>query len=196
MSIAILILAAGSASRMGVAKQLLAVGETTLLGITIENALKSNAQKVYCILGAKAEAIKKSISRYSIECIINANYKSGLSSSIVTGIEHLINQNHDAVLILLGDQPLISAKYLNEMIDIYKKHDQKIVASIYNSSFGVPTIVPRTYYNQLLKLKGDKGAKVYLNTKKDNIISLENMNLMDIDTKEDYQELLNSINSE
>ncbi len=46
MKIAVLILAAGSSTRMGVAKQLLPIGETTLLGITIKSVLQSNSNKV------------------------------------------------------------------------------------------------------------------------------------------------------
>ncbi len=196
MKIAVLILAAGSSSRMGVTKQLLPVRETTLLGVSIEHALLSKANKVYCVLGSNAEVIKQSISKYDIESIFNPNYQTGLSSSIVAGIRQITNQKFDAVLILLGDQPLIKATYLNEMMDTFKNHDGKIIASKYKNTFGVPSIIPKRYYNQLLKLKGDKGAKDFLNTNNEEIIPLKNTNLMDIDTKKEYQDYLNSTNFE
>lgn len=196
MKIAILLLAAGSSSRMGVAKQLLPVGKTTLLGIAIETALQSKANKVYCIIGASAEAIKQSISKYNIESIFNTNYKTGLSSSIVAGIDHIKTQNFDAVLIVLGDQPLIKTSYLDEMITTFKNHDEKIIASKYNNTFGVPSIIPKRYYHQLLKLKGDRGAKTFLNAHSEDIISLKNTKLMDIDTKKEYHDFLNSTNFE
>ncbi len=196
MKIAILILAAGSSTRMGVAKQLLPAGDTTLLGVSIEQALQSEADKVYCVLGSNADVIKQSISKYNIESIFNPNYQTGLSSSIVSGIQQATNQNFDAVLILLGDQPLIKAAYLNEMMDTFKNHDEKIIASKYNNTFGVPSIIPKRYYDQLLKLKGDKGAKDFLNTNNEEIIPLKNTNLMDIDTKKEYQDYLNSTNFE
>jgi molybdenum cofactor cytidylyltransferase len=193
MKIAILILAAGSSTRMGVAKQLLPVGENTLLGVSIKQALQSEADKVYCVLGSNAEVIKQSISKFKIEPIFNPNYKTGLSSSIVAGIQHLINQDFDATLILLGDQPLISVAYLNAMITPFKNHGEKIIASKYNNTFGVPSVIPKRSYNELLKLKGDKGAKDFLNTNKEEIIPLKNINLIDIDTKKEYHDYLNSI---
>jgi molybdenum cofactor cytidylyltransferase len=193
MKIAILILAAGSSTRMGVAKQLLPVGENTLLGVSIKQALQSEADKVYCVLGSNAEVIKQSISKFKIEPIFNPNYKTGLSSSIVAGIQHLINQDFDATLILLGDQPLISVAYLNAMITTFKNHGEKIIASKYNNTFGVPSVIPKRSYNELLKLKGDKGAKDFLNTNKEEIIPLKNINLIDIDTKKEYHDYLNSI---
>ena len=196
MNIAILILAAGSSSRMGVAKQLLPVGKSTLLGVTIENALQSNASKTYCVLGANDQSIKTSILKYDVETIYNPNYKSGLSSSIVSGIEHLSKKNYDAVLIALGDQPLITNRYFNTMIDAYKLNTENIISSMYNSTFGVPSIIPKPYFDKLLQLKGDKGAKDWLNSRKQTIITVESTNLMDIDTKKEYQDYLNSIKSE
>ena len=196
MNIAILILAAGNSTRMGVAKQLLPVGKTTLLGVTIESAIQTKASKLYCVLGAKAESIGDSISKYNVETIFNPKYKTGLSSSIVAGIQHISNKDFDAVLILLGDQPFIIRNYLNKMIDTFKKHESKIVASTYKNTLGVPTIIPKAFFNQLIKLKGDKGAKGFLNNKKGDIIPLENMNLMDIDTKKEYLDYLNSLNFE
>jgi len=196
MNIAILILAAGSSSRMGVAKQLLPVGQSTLLGISIKNALQSNASDTFCVLGANAESIKVTILKYNIETIINPNYKLGLSSSIVSGIKHIYTKNYDAVLIALGDQPLVTSQYLNTMIEAHKLNTENIIASRYNSTFGVPAIIPKLYFDQLLQLKGDKGAKDWLNSRKQTIISTESTNLMDIDTKKEYQDYLNSIKSE
>ncbi|BAO76964.1 nucleotidyltransferase family protein [Winogradskyella sp. PG-2] len=195
-NISILILAAGNSNRMGTSKQLLPVGKTTLLGVTIENALLSNANKVYCVLGANAKIITESISNYNVDTIFNSKYKSGLSSSIVKGIEHIEEENLDAVLILLGDQPFIESIYINEIIDAYTKHDKTIIASLYKTSLGVPALIPKKYFNDLLKLKGDNGAKSFFKTQKENIISIKNGKLMDIDTKEQYQDFINSSNSE
>jgi molybdenum cofactor cytidylyltransferase len=194
MKIAILILAAGSSTRMGLAKQLLPVGKTTLLGITIEHAQQSNADKVYCILGANAETIEQSIKKHNVEILNNTNYKTGLSSSIVKGVKHITQLNFNSVLILLGDQPHVTSDYLNDMINTHKIHSEKIIASHYNKTLGVPTIIPRVHFKELLKLQGDKGAKAFLNSKKQELIQLENANFHDIDTKEDYQDFLKSIN--
>jgi len=196
MKIAILILAAGSSTRMKTAKQLLPVGDTTLLGITIKNALNSEANHSYCILGANSNAISTSISKFEIEIILNSNYKSGLSSSIVTGIQHLLNKNFDAVLILLGDQPNISTSDINTMIATFRKHQNKIIASNYEGTFGVPALIPKDHFKRLLELKGDKGAKDFLNSGNVEVIISETTNLMDIDTKKDYEQYINSTNSE
>lgn len=189
--IAILILAAGSSSRMGIAKQILPYKKTTLLGWTIEQAKTSKANAIFCVLGAKEAIIKEKIDQYKIETIFNADFKNGLSTSIVAGVNHIIAKNFDSVLITLADQPNINPKYLDELIITSKENPKKIIVSNYETKRGVPAIFPKKYFNQLLNLKGDKGASLFLNNNVSETIKMPLFNLIDIDTKEDYQKLIN-----
>lgn len=186
--IAILILAAGGSSRMGKVKQLLPYKHTTLLGWAIEQALESEADEVFCVLGANAEKIEKSVRHYDTNTILNRNYSDGLSSSIVTGIREL--NDYDAILVMLADQPLVTTSYLNDLINLYRTYPDMIVASNYGASNGVPAVFPENYFSQLLKLKGDKGAKEFLNDTSYEVLSLNiGEKLIDVDTEEDYKKL-------
>ena len=194
-NIAVLILAAGSASRMGSIKQLLPYKKSTLLNIVINNALASKADRVYCVLGATSESIKKEIQVNNVVFIYNPNWQKGLSSSIVTGIKYLQNLNKpiEAVLILLADQANVNPNYINKLIELYEQNTQKIVASFYDDIKGVPAIFPSNSFNNLLKLKGDKGAKTFLNSSNKNVITpvLKYSHILnDIDTPEDYIKFL------
>lgn len=194
MKIAILILAAGSSNRMGKPKQLLPINHTTLLGISIENALQSQTKDVFCVLGSEFEKVKASIKYFNVEIINNTEYKKGLSSSIVEGIKYINSLTFDAVLIILGDQPKIKATYLNNLINVFKENQNKIVASNYKNGFGVPAIFPKNTFNELIDLKGDKGAKDFLNSNSKTIISIETpVEFLDIDTEEDYLNYLESL---
>lgn len=186
---ATLILAAGKSSRMGSPKQLLPYKTTTLLGWTVEQALQSKTNAVFCVIGANATPIKKSIEKYPIEIIFNANFNNGLSTSIVAGINYLKNKKFDTVLILLADQPNVTAHYLNELITASKENKTKIIASTYNESVGVPAVFPKQYFQQLLKLSGDTGAKKILEKHQKEIISIKPINLIDIDTVNEYRNL-------
>jgi len=189
MNIAVLILAAGNSSRMGSPKQLLPVGKKTLLGIAVESALKSKANTTYCVLGANAEKIAKSLEHYNVELILNPDYNKGLSSSITAGIDYIFPLNFDAVLVTLGDQPFVDSIFLNKMIDSFHKNPLLISASRYAKNFGVPAIFPKSYFQQLQKLDGDKGAKELLNSQKTPIRAIQTQiitDLFDIDTPKDY----------
>ena len=195
MNIATLILAAGNSSRMGKAKQLLAVEDSTLLGMAIKNALKSDTDEVFCVLGENINVILKSIEKFEIGTIVNPNYEDGLSSSIVCGIERLMH--FDAVFVMLADQPKVDSSYLNQIIFDFKDNPGCIIASDYEGTKGVPALFPKEYYHFLLKLKGDKGAKQLLNSKKITVKTVNtSVNLLDIDTPEDYHNLINNLNND
>ena len=188
---AILILAAGSASRMGKIKQLLPYKNTTLLEWAIEQALKSTVKDVFCVLGANKDAIENQLTTKTIEVIYNPNYKDGLSTSIVEGINLLQKHCFDNTLIMLADQPHVTSEYLNSIIETSKNNPSNIIASSYQGSVGVPALFPKKYFNDLLNLKGDKGAKNFLLQHNNNVIKVNSsQNLLDIDTPEDYQHLL------
>ncbi|MCK8480464.1 nucleotidyltransferase family protein [Psychroserpens algicola] len=193
MRIATLILSAGKSTRMGTAKQILKVGDTTLLGRSIEQALQSKANSVFCLLGSNYKVIRDTIKSYDVTPIINTNYNKGLSTSIYAGIDHIKDKNFDAVLILLGDQPKVDADFINVLIDSFETSPNQISASGYSGSIGVPAIFPKTYYTQLQDLKGDKGAKELLNKSYTKVIPISNDQLIDIDTKEDYHQFLKSL---
>lgn len=186
-----LILAAGSASRMGKVKQLLSYKDTTILGKVIENGIETfTAKDVFVVLGAHAESIKKHL-KYEVNYIVNQQFSLGLSSSIICGVQELLN--YDAVLIALGDQPKIDSDYLQTMLNTFKENQANILASDYGIFNGVPAVFPKKYYTNLLQLKGDKGAKQLLNSKLNLIKTIvDSEKLTDIDTPEDYQKLINS----
>ncbi|MDJ0645110.1 MAG: nucleotidyltransferase family protein [Flavobacteriaceae bacterium] len=185
--IGILILAAGSSSRMGEPKQLLPYRHTTLLGWAIEQAQASKADEILCVLGARAEEIETAVKGYGVKTIYNRNHKKGLSSSIISGVKELVDR--DALLIMLADQPLVTSYYLNSLIYQYFEHPKNIISSTYGASLGVPAIFPQQYFDQLLDLKGDKGAKSLLNECASDVIKVSGINLIDVDLPEDYNKL-------
>lgn len=187
---AILILAAGKSSRMGSTKQLLSYKKTTLLGWAIEQAKQSKANTVFCVLGANSEIIEKSIENYLVETIYNVDYNNGLSTSIIAGINHLKDKNFDSVLIMLADQPNVTTDYLNQLIITSEENNSKIVVSNYGNKMGVPALFPKQYFNKLINLKGDNGAKDFLKMHLSEIIKMSTFNLIDIDTREDYKNLV------
>ena len=186
---AILILAAGEASRMGEIKQNLPYLETTLLGHAITQAKQTKAQHVYCVLGAQKEAIKAEI-KQEVSFITNEAWEEGLGASISIGVKELRSKKYNHLLIMLADQPLMTAAYLNKLIDKAKEHPETCVASAYKNKKGVPAIFPESYFDALEKLSGDQGAKALLNSDR-SVIALNAEDLLqDIDTPEDYECLL------
>ncbi|QXP65806.1 NTP transferase domain-containing protein [Polaribacter sp. AHE13PA] len=195
-NIAVLVLAAGKSSRMNSIKQLEKVNHKTLLEHTLEKTQRIYASTIFCVLGANADKIKSEVSTRNVQFIENTNFEDGLSSSIVSGIQHFKqnNFNFEAIFILLADQPAIDVAYIEDMLHLFEQHKDKIIASNYGEKLGVPVIFPKKYFSDIFLIKGDKGAKEFINKKKNEIIcSTIPTNFLDIDTREDLQRYKNSI---
>lgn len=188
--VAVLVLAAGKSSRMQSIKQIEQIDNKYLLEIILKRLKKSFKNLILCVLGANETIIRKKINIKNIHFISNKNFNDGLSSSIVTGVKYLLNNfnNYKGVLIVLGDQPGIDSLYFREMMELFTCNSDKIIASQYNNKIGVPAIFPKCKFDELLKLKGDVGAKLLLNNNNEEIIFPKTKtNLIDIDTKENLK---------
>lgn len=194
---ALLILAAGGSIRMGEPKQLLPLGDSTILGTVIETAKKSGVKNCYCVLGANASMISSEITEEGIEFIYNPLWEVGLASSIKAGVEHLqkLENPPEAILIVLADQPKITTAHLNQFISIANANKNCIVAASYEDKKGVPALFPAVFYDKLLSLEGDKGASNMLNSEAVDLIGIPlEKALFDIDTMADYKAFLKTQN--
>ena len=194
-NIAVLVLAAGKSSRMNGIKQLEKINNKTLLDITLEKLKCIFSDEIYCVLGANADKIKAEMTSKNIQFIENPNYEKGLSSSIISGIQYFKKEalQFDGIYILLADQPAIEIAYLESLLVLFKEHKDIIIASNYGHKLGVPAIFPKKYFPELLLIKGDKGAKEFINQRKNEVVCPESStNFFDIDTKEDLELFKNS----
>ena len=172
-------------------KQLLPLRETTLLGHAIEQAEASQAEEVFLVLGANAEMIKNNLNFQELTIVENKHWEEGIGVSISTGVNAVTStKDFDAVLLMLGDQPLIDSVYLDQMIGEFSKDPSKMVATKYPKSNGVPALFPKNFFPQLMLLRGDTGAKSLLNDGSSPVTVIDAGNkILDIDTPEDYRRI-------
>jgi molybdenum cofactor cytidylyltransferase len=197
-TVSVLILAAGSSSRLGRPKQLLPWKETTLLGHAIEVARATDTYPIYVVLGSQAGMIRKGITDPRIRILINTNWEKGMGASISCGIQHIVSEKEeiDGLLIMLCDQPLIHASYLNMLIDAFASSGKKIVATKYARHMGVPVIFDVSYFPLLSTLEADTGARSLMEKNKLDCLGFDAPgNNPDIDTEADYHKLLKGLGS-
>ena len=186
------ILAAGGSTRMNKPKQLLKWKENTLIENSIITSESINRGKNMIVLGSKFNKIFKTVSKSNIRIINNKKWKNGIGSSISIAIKNILNDDHkiDGVLFILIDQPFVSKKYLEKMINEFKKN--KIVVTKYGEKNGIPAIFSKLFFNELLELNEDFGAKKIISQNKESLIILKPdlKTLVDIDTPEDYNNFI------
>jgi molybdenum cofactor cytidylyltransferase len=192
-NIGIVILAAGESRRMGSPKQLLKVGNQTLIRRTIDIALATDLRPVVLVIGANKAAIAPEIVDLPITIIDNPMWEQGMSSSVKMGMAALwmTQKEVEAVLILVCDQPYISVSLLENIVENYQTTQKPIVACRYSNEIGVPALFDRSMFEELLTLTGDKGAKpvIIKNLDKTNFIDFDK-GMTDLDTPEEYQAYL------
>lgn len=198
LKIAILIMAAGTSSRMKTIKQLLPWGDSTFIGNVLKKAQSSKAVRVLTVLGAYGQEIKKRTNFSGTEVVLNLNWKMGLGNSIAYGTKKLLEQNpnYDGILVMLTDQPLIDDQYLNLLIDNFTNSKHSIVATKYDNRIGVPAVFGKIHFEALQKLNSDYGAREIIKAHPNEVLGISaDGKELDVDTKKEYERVRKSLES-
>lgn len=187
-NLAIIILAAGTSSRLGKPKQLIKYKGESLLQIAVKKALKLS-NNIFVVLGYEKEKCEEDIKDLNTKIVFNPNYIKGMGTSISCGIRY--TRDFDNTLIMLCDQPLLTDEHFKSLKNFID--NKTIIASLYkdNQNPTVPAIFPKKYYEKLLILDEDKGAKEILREEEVKPILIDKKYSIDIDTKMDILEFLN-----
>lgn len=193
--LAVIILAAGSSSRLGHPKQLVTLHHSTLLRHTAQMACELTSDSI-CILGYDGLNISSQLDGLPIKSCQNPNWQQGMGSSIAYGVRNL-KKNTQAVLILLCDQWQLTLLDLKNMVTCWQQSREKIIASLHFQAqqpvIGVPAIFPRNYFKQLRQLRKTGAHKLLLENKQ-NLVTVELPNArFDLDTPQDLDYLRKSI---
>ena len=193
MKTAIILLAAGSSSRLGRPKQLVEFQGKKLIQKAIEEAQKSKSDSLVVVLGWNPELIKSGFDSEKIPFVTNENWEEGMASSMQTGLRFLMEKEHpDQVILMLVDQPYVESKLLDRLILEKERTGKGIVACSYSHTLGVPAIFDRAYFEEMLSLKGSEGAKKVIMKNRAEVFAVDfPLGAVDLDTEGDLERLKN-----
>ncbi len=152
------VLAAGASTRFGSPKQLARIGDQTLMELVQTMLVTSQVDHVAVVLGSNREAVQQYILP-EVSIVINADWQEGIASSVRCAAKSAISQNVSHLLLLVCDQPFVTSCLIDRIISLSKFEPEKIVACRYGDTAGVPALFPRNFFDALLELQGDTGAK-------------------------------------
>lgn len=200
MRLGTILLAAGSSTRLGgQPKQLLRQHGTTLVRQMAGLALSLDSGPVVVVLGANHEQISQELAGLPVLTPINTDWAEGLASSLRVGLHTLADESIDAFLILLTDQPHVTADLLRQLIHTREKSGRGIVASRYAepAHLGVPALFDRRYIPDFLAFTGDVGARKLIRQYPDDCAEVPfPLGVVDLDTPQDVVSWQQSMSSQ
>lgn len=194
-SVGLILLAAGASTRLGTPKQLLKYQGKSLICHAVETALASVCRPVVVVLGAGAGQIRREIESLPVAVVENPNWSLGMGSSLKAGLEALAGvcavPPPRALIVMLCDQPLVTASLLNQLVSTYLETGKPLIACEYGGVHGVPALFADSIFERIRTLSDDDGAKSLLRGGAASVYSLPFPQAqIDVDTLADYQRLL------
>jgi molybdenum cofactor cytidylyltransferase len=194
------VLAAGASKRMGKPKPLLRFRDSpsrsasaergrTFLEQIVAVLRLSDADRITVVLGAEAEAIRKTVDLSGVNIVINKDYQKGQLSSLIAAIKTTPPQTQ-AILVCLADMPFITAEVVNEIIGKFKETDAPIIVPVFDNKRGHPPLFARAVFDELLSAPAEQGARFVLCSNEQRILELQTSEsgiLIRIDTPDDYR---------
>ncbi|CEG28932.1 nucleotidyltransferase family protein [Bacillus sp. B-jedd] len=194
-------LAAGKSRRMGTDKRKLPIGGKPLGSIGLEHALQSRLDHIFVVTGKgdQLDWLRTSFFLYpergkwsQVDC---ADSAKGLGFSLQKGVKKAAEAGAEAVMVLLADQPFVHSEDIDSLIDCYQGMQDLFVGAKGADGIARPPILfSSEAYRFFENPSGDEGLRSLLRGEfapKGRAVEFQHpLFFYDVDTKEDYQVLL------
>ncbi|MBY5403720.1 NTP transferase domain-containing protein [Rhizobium leguminosarum] len=190
-SVAIVVLAAGKASRMGEGgkhKLLAEFDGVPLVRRSALIALGADAGSVIVVTGHRRSEIEAALDGLDLTFIDNPDYASGMASSLMAGVSSKRADGADGILVMLADMPGLSTAHLDALIFAFRNAGgEAVVRAVSRGKPGNPVILPRSLHHAVLRLEGDVGARDVIATSGLPVLDIDvgDAACLDVDTPDD-----------
>ena len=188
--ISLVIYAAGLSSRFGEPKLTQDIHGRKVIDILMEKVSNLPFEKKYIVVRQDDEDLKR-IVRNGFTILENPHPERGMSGSIKIGIKALPG-NIDGIMMLPGDQPLVSVSHLERVMVKFESSGKGIAATLCDDEIRNPAIFSRKYFSDFMELTGDMGGRKLFETHKDDIelVELDDGRMLeDLDYPQDLAKL-------
>jgi molybdenum cofactor cytidylyltransferase len=180
--IAGLLLASGAARRFGSNKLIASLGERPVVRWAAD-ALAGEVDELFVVVADEGAPIRDALAGLAATFVVNRASHTGLSSSIRAGIAALPS-GAEAVVIALGDQPLLERGVVARVITRWREGGASAVAASYTDGRAHPVVLGAEHFPALRRLEGDRGARVLLGGLGDELatVAVDDTQPIDVDT--------------
>ena len=203
-SAAAVILAAGESVRLGQPKQLLTFRGKQLLRATVDAARDAGCRPLVVVVAEVEEAspavvavrhgIERALAESEAVIVKNPAWNRGIGTSIRAGVQALEATDADTLVLLLCDQPMVNSATIALLRARREQTGKPIIASTYADTMGVPALFDRSFFEALMNLPDEHGAKSLIMNHPEEVAQIVFPDgAIDIDTPADWAKLGESL---
>lgn len=137
------VLAAGRGERLGGGKLALPWGRSTILGTVLAALESAGVEPRHVVLGHAPERLAHILTAAGAVGVVNEAYADGMLTSVQRGLRSL--PEVDAVVLLPGDQPLVSPRTIRRLIAAWQTTDGMLIPTYLYQS-GHPVLIARRLF--------------------------------------------------
>ncbi len=157
-SVAAVVLAAGSSTRMGENKLFLRFEGETLLRRVVSRAAAAGLDPVIVVLGFERERAERELRGLSHRPCFNADHAEGQHTSFRAGIA-AVPEEANAAVVLLVDMPRVTTEMVAALIERYRETNAPLVLSDYGGVQAPPTLYDRSLFPEIRAMRGEGCGK-------------------------------------
>lgn len=159
MNVVGLLLAAGSATRFGSDKLQHALPHGVAIAVQAARHLRSEVRRVVAVVRPDSRDLASSLSAEGCEVVVCENAAEGMGASLACAARAA--GKADAYLVALGDMPFVRRSSIAAVRDALE-NGAPLAAPYFRARRGHPVGISGSFFQDLLALKGDEGAKQLL----------------------------------
>jgi molybdenum cofactor cytidylyltransferase len=188
MKVAGIVLAAGSASRMGRNKLLLDLGGEPLVRRAVRAAIEADLDPVLVVVGHQATRVQAALAGLACTVVPNPDHGRGMNTSLSAGVA-AVPASCAAVVVLLGDMPLVGADLIRRVVARWRETGAPLVASRYGEAQAPPTLYERALLAELSGGVGDGRGREVVRRHRERaaFVAQPEAALADVDVPEDLE---------
>jgi molybdenum cofactor cytidylyltransferase len=185
-----IVLAAGGSRRFGTTKQLLPWKGQPLVRHVVQVAAQADLSPLIVVTGESNAEVQAALDGLDVSLIHNPTWQAGQSTSVRAGLQ-AIPRHVGAAAFLLCDQPGVTANLLRALVETHSHSLAPIVAPLADGQRGNPLLFDQVTFARFSEIRGDSGGRQLLTHYPITWLPWHDSSiLLDIDTPEDYQRLL------
>jgi len=169
----LVIVAPGSSQGMGQAQQWLPIHERSSLRRAVEIGVASMCRPIVVVTGAYEEAVRHELRALPIMIISNRKRADRCRSPLCAAMDALAALDAiDGAVIMLCDQPLVSAEALNRIVEAHYTTGKDIVASEYDDTCGAPLYIGRRFFGEIRRSDGRVGPRCIIDRHLQDVVTI------------------------